>query len=183
MTDCVVTISGLPGSGTSSVCELLSKQTGWHRLNAGKIFRQLAEADEISLSELGRRAQKDPDVDRRLDASMIRATRTPSGGLILEGRLTGWMVTKAEVAALKVWIHADISVRAQRVGCRDGQAIEQATKGVVERERCEIVRYKQHHSIDIADLSIYDMIIDSEFQTVEHISRLILQRISDAQLG
>ena len=104
------------------MCKLLSEETGWKHIDAGKIFREMAELAGISLSELGCRAEKDPHVDRGLDTRMIQAVHDRCGGLILEGRLTGWMVVRAELAAFKVWMSADAEVRAKRVGQRDGRS-------------------------------------------------------------
>ena len=43
----VITVSGLPGSGTSTVCELVAERSGFRYINAGVIFRTLYSASDL----------------------------------------------------------------------------------------------------------------------------------------
>ena len=154
-----ITVSGLPGSGTSTLCRRLSERTGLEHVNAGRIFRDLAGELGLSLAELGRSAEADGRIDRRLDERM--AERARAGGCLLEGRITGWMMHRRRLAALKVWVQADLDTRALRVAGRDRQPIAEATTAILERERSERHRYAVHYRIDLSDLSIYDLVVDS----------------------
>ena len=174
----VVTIGGFPGSGTTTVCELLGRRTGWRHLDAGRTFREMAAEAGVSMAAFCARAESDPELDRGLDARMIEAVRTRGGGLILEGRLTGWMVLRAQLPALKVWVFADVEVRAGRVGHRDGQAVEEALGEMVRREQSERIRYHEHHGIDIGDLSIYDLVIDSGREPARRVADRIAERLA-----
>ena len=55
----IITVSGLPGSGTSTACDTLCEKLGWAYVNAGRIFRELAEESGLSLAEFGERAEVD----------------------------------------------------------------------------------------------------------------------------
>jgi predicted cytidylate kinase len=157
----LITVSGLPGSGTTTVCGLLTKRLGWRYANTGQVFRQMAAEADISLDELGQRAESDARIDRQLDARTVEMARTCEK-VILEGRLCGWMARRHGLPALKVWLEASPETRVRRVSRRDGQSLGQAMRDMVERERSESKRYAEHHGIDIADLSIYDLVIDTE---------------------
>jgi CMP/dCMP kinase len=156
-----LTVSGPPGSGTSTACRLLAERLGRDYVNAGQIFRQLAADAGLSLAEYGRRAEADGGIDRQLDARMVEIVRR-QGQVILEGRLTGWMAHRHGLPAFKVWLDAPFGVRALRVSQRDGQPLSRALADMAARERSEAVRYAAHHGIDIGDLSIYDLVIDTE---------------------
>ena len=156
------------------MCELLARRTGFRYINAGSIFRQMAEEEGLSLSEFGRRAESDARIDRELDTRLVREAREEEGGVILEGRVTGWMAVRHQLRALKVWLEADIAARARRVAKREGQSPKQALVAIQQRERSEGVRYSAHHEIDIADLSLYDLVIDSAENTPTELADLIL---------
>ena len=178
----VVTVSGLPGSGTSTACQLLQQRLGWSYLNAGQIFRELADEAGVSLAEYGRRAEADPRIDRALDARMVERAgqREP---VVLEGRLTGWMVLRHGVPALKVWLEAPAQARAARVGRREGQSAREALQDMAAREHSEQQRYAQFHGIDLADLSVYDLLLDSEQQAPERLVERILEALGRPQKG
>ena len=67
----LVTISGLPGSGTSTLCRALAARTGWTYLNTGEVFRQLAQEAGLSLQEYGRRAEANGAIDRQPAARLV----------------------------------------------------------------------------------------------------------------
>ena len=169
----LVTIGGPPGSGTSTLSRALATKTGWHYINAGQIFRQLAEEAGVDLAAFGRLAEGDPAIDRQLDARMVAEARRHQA-LILEGRLTGWMARRHELPAYAVWLEAPVAVRAARVGSRDGEAPETARKRMARREDSECRRYLEHHGIDLGDTAIYDLKIDTAENDAEDVCALVL---------
>jgi cytidylate kinase len=170
----LVTISGLPGSGTSTLCRALAARTGWTYLNTGEVFRQLAQEAGLSLQEYGRRAEANGAIDRQLDERMVELAHQADDGCVLEGRLMGWMVHRRSLWALKVWVHADIQTRARRVSGRDQQTLEKATAAILEREESERRRYARHHDIDLSDTSIYDLVLDSGHAEVDDLRAQVL---------
>ncbi len=167
-----ITVSGLPGSGTSTLCRRLAERTGLEHVNVGRIFRDLAAELGISLAELGSRAEADGGIDRRLDHRLTeRARQAP--GCLLEGRITGWMLHRHDLEALKLWVQADLATRARRVAGRDGLSPEEAETTILARERSERRRYADHHRIDLSDLSIYDLVLHSDRTDPEGLVRQV----------
>ncbi len=111
----------------------------------------------MTLSEFGKLAESNAEIDKKIDREQ---SRIAEGGcdVLIEGRLSGWMVKNAD---LKIWLKAPIESRCERIAKRDGMSIEQASKEVKERERCESKRYMDSYEIDIEDLSPYDLVINS----------------------
>lgn len=172
----IVAVSGFPGSGTSTACRLLSERLGWHYVNAGDIFRQLATDAGLTLAEYGRRAESDGRIDRDLDARMLSEARQRQGA-VLEGRLTGWMVHRHGVPSMKVWLEATREVRAGRVSEREGLALASTMRDMVEREESESSRYNRFHGVDIDDLSIYDLVIDTNQLSAAEVAEAIAARL------
>jgi predicted cytidylate kinase len=170
-----ITISGTPGSGKSTVAELLHGQLDIPYVYAGKIFRSMAEEHGMSLEEFGLYCEEHKEIDNELDARQIKILR--EGNVILEGRLAGWMAYRNGVPAIKIMLVADVETRAQRVVNREEGTIEQRKMEIKNREECEAKRYQTYYNIDITDTSIYDLVIDSSKKTPEEIRDEILRFI------
>ena len=58
MAPVVITISGLPGSGKTTVARLVAKELGLEHVYAGDIFRRQAAEAGVTLEEYTRRAER-----------------------------------------------------------------------------------------------------------------------------
>ncbi|MDD1702904.1 MAG: AAA family ATPase [Methanoregula sp.] len=165
-----ITVSGLPGSGTTSLSRYLAEHTGFTMISAGEVFRQCAKEHNMELAEFGRLAEQDPKYDKMIDARQ-KEIAEEKDNIIVEGRLSGWMVGTAD---LRIWLFAPIGCRLERIVFRDQIAdVETAKKITLEREHCEAIRYQQYYNIDINDLSIYHLIINSEHWGVDDLGKIV----------
>ncbi|OPX62070.1 MULTISPECIES: (d)CMP kinase [unclassified Methanoregula] len=170
-----VTVSGLPGSGTTSLSRYLAQRHGFEMISAGEVFRQLAKEHNMELAAFGRLAEEDPAYDKMIDARQ-KEIASQRDNIIVEGRLSGWMVEDAD---LKIWLYAPIGCRIKRIAFRDQTADEATAKQLtLEREKCEAGRYLSYYSIDIGDLSIYHLILNSEHWDVEGLGAIVDTAIS-----
>ncbi|NJD76486.1 MAG: cytidylate kinase [Candidatus Methanoperedens sp.] len=168
----IITISGPPGSGKSTLSRLLSARLGLELVSMGDVFRKCAEDRCMSLEEFGLLAKCEDGIDRKID-EMQKKIAAERDNIILEGRLSGFLVD----ADLKVWLKAPIEVRAERIAKRECKPISSAMAETLEREQCERVRYQSYYYIDIRDLSIYDLVIDSSKWNPEEISEIVLKAV------
>jgi cytidylate kinase len=152
-----ITVSGPPGSGTTTLAKALSSRFDLEHVSSGDVFRSMARERDMSLAEFGRVAEEDPEIDREIDERQAEIARE-NDDIVLEGRLSGWM---AEDADLRVWLDAPLDVRAERVAEREEQTVEEARVEIEEREASESKRYQEIHGIDINDLSVYDLVVDT----------------------
>jgi CMP/dCMP kinase len=178
-----ITVSGLPGSGTTSLSRYLAERHEFSMISAGEVFRQLAKENNMELAEFGELAKKDASYDKMIDARQKEIARERDD-IIVEGRLSGWMVDDAD---LRIWLYAPISCRINRIVFRDQVSdIKTAEHLTLERERCEADRYRTYYSIDISDLSIYHIILNSEHWDVEGLGAIIntaIERVKIARLS
>jgi len=154
-----VTVGGLPGTGTTTLCRLLQEQLGLPYTYAGALFREEAKARGLSLAEFGALSQKDPSIDERLDDRQVHMLRT--GGLILEGRLSGWLANRYKLPAVKAWVHCDEAERLRRIVDRDGGTLKEQADATWAREQSEADRYRRYYGVDLKDTSFYDVVLDS----------------------
>ncbi len=171
----VITVGGPPGSGTSTVCQLIEERTKMEYIYAGQIFRHQAKNLGISLSEFSVLCENDPKFDRSLDDLMLE--KATKGNVILEGRMIGPLCSKKKIGSLKIYIDADPTIRAKRVMERDGGTLEEVVEKMSYREESEAQRYLRYYDIDPREKSFYDMIIDSSNLTPEEELDLIMEQI------
>ena len=105
-------------------------------------------------------AEGDATIDHALDDRLTDRAR--DGDVLLESRLAGWLATRAGLPALRVWIACDDVERARRVGGSDGHGLDEAVDANRAREASEKRRYQGYYEIDLDDLSIYDLVLDSK---------------------
>ncbi len=154
-----VTVGGLPGTGTSTLCGVLQERTGLRYVYAGRIFRDEARRRGMDLAAFGALCQQDPSVDQALDDRQVALLR--EGDVLLEGRLSGWLAHRDRVHALKVWVVCEEPERVRRLVDRDGGSVAEQAERAAERERSEADRYRRYYGIDLADLAPYDLVLDS----------------------
>lgn len=176
-----ITVSGLPGSGTTTISKLLAEYYELELISSGEIFRRMAKERGLTLSEFGNMAEKDPSIDLAIDKNQ-RAIIRCQDKLVLESRLAGHMASGVP-NVLKIWIKAPLPVRVKRIQKREKSAsFDEEFKKTVLREKSEALRYTNYYNIDIGDLSVYDIVIDSErwnqYQTLD-----ILRVAIDSLIG
>ncbi len=171
----LVTISGLPGSGTSTVSRLVAAELKIDHLDGGTVFRALAGERHLSLADFAALAERDDTIDRALDSRL--ADRASEGDVLIESRLAGWLARRNGFDGLLVWLACDDEERARRVAARDGQEVAVALAGNLEREASERARYRAYYDIDLTDLSPYDLVLDSTSSVPEDLAAAVIGRV------
>ena len=171
-----ITISGPPGSGKSTACSKLSEKLGLEAVIFGKIFRELAAEKNLTLSELGAIAEKDPSIDEMIDSRILDIARA-NEDIILESRLSAYMCARNGIPALKIYLDASPDVRMARIGLREGETEEEARAKTIDRQRSEAKRYKMYYDIDIEDLSVYDLIVNTDELDPDQVVEKILEAV------
>ena len=174
----IITISGPPGSGKSTACSKLSEKLGLEAVIFGKIFRELAAEQNLSLGELGAMAEKDPSIDRMIDSRILEIAKSKED-IILESRLSAYMCVRNGIPAFKIYIDASPEVRMSRIGLREGESLEDACRDTLDRQRSEAKRYKMYYDIDIEDKSVYDLIINTDNLDPDQVVETIIKAVSD----
>jgi predicted cytidylate kinase len=168
----LITISGLPGAGTSTVAKLVADALGIERVDGGTVFRSMAADHALDVGAFSQLAEGDPEFDLELDQRL--AERAKAGDVLLESRLAAWIVTNEHLPALRVWIDADEEERARRVAAREGTDSGAALAADRAREASERHRYRTYYGIDLDDRSVYDLVIDSTGVPAQEIAESIV---------
>ncbi|MFC7234100.1 (d)CMP kinase [Halosegnis marinus] len=154
----LITISGPAGSGKSTAAAALADRLGYDHTSGGDIFRDLAAEKGLTPLELNKLAEEDDAIDRDLDRR-LRALAAEADELVLESRLAGWMA--GEHADFRIWLDAPLEVRADRIADRENKDVDLARTETEARATSEAKRYDEYYGIDIHDLAIYDLVLNT----------------------
>ncbi|MCE4607527.1 MAG: AAA family ATPase [Caldisphaeraceae archaeon] len=169
----VIIISGPPGAGKSTYAKRLAKDLGLRYYTSGEAFRQVARERNLSLVELNILAEKDPEIDLEIDKkSFEEATK---GCVVIDSHLASWLFR--DLATVTIYIKAGMENRIQRLSIRDGMEAESALEEASTRELAHWQRFKNYYGVDIKDLSLFDLVIDTSSLGIEEAYTIILRFI------
>jgi cytidylate kinase len=161
LTPTILTVSGLIGSGKTSVCRELSALTGWKVVSAGTILRRMAEERGLSVIELNEIAKTDDSIDKLIDDQLI-GLRGSAEPLIVDSRLAWHFIPNS----YKIHLVVDTAIAGDRVFRAQRSDESYATPADAyaanaQRQTIENERFKQYYGIDCEDWRNYDLILDS----------------------
>lgn len=171
----IITISGTPGSGKSTIAKLLAQKLNLKHYSTGDFMRKIAKDRKISLAELGEIAESDLSVDQEIDNWSEKLGKTENN-FIIDSRLAFHFIPQA----VKIFLDADIKTRVQRIfqDKRPGESAKtekQMEKEVLQRQESESKRYQEYYNVDHFDKTNYDLLIDTTDLTPEEIVDKILE--------
>lgn len=174
----LITVSGPPASGTTTLTESISEYYDFEIINGGDIFRRIAEERDLTLSELTKLSEEDDSIDKELDERLKNIImrhhngerQTNKSGLIVESRLAGHHADG--ISDLSVYLTADVDIRCERI---DGRV--ESVDELVERENSEAKRYKEYYGIDITNTDVYDLVIDTSDSSIQETRETVFNTI------
>ncbi|MFC1454631.1 (d)CMP kinase [Candidatus Undinarchaeota archaeon] len=172
-----ITLSGPPGSGTTTVGKIVAKKLNIDFVPASLIFRQMAEIKGVSLLEFNKMCESDPECDKEMDFAQKEYMNKDN--FVIDSRLSWYFIENAD---FRVHIDADISERARRAASRDNLSQEDALEKIKEREESEKRRYLDYYGIDITDMSVYDLVVNSTTTPAKEVAEMIVNKIQDKEV-
>jgi cytidylate kinase len=129
----------------------------------------------MTLTQLVAEAGQSDDIDRALDRRLQTIAEkwgTANKAFVLESRLAGWLAGNR--ADLRLWLDAPENVRADRTAEREEMTAEMQVREVIEEDR-----YESYYDIDLADLSIYDLAVNTARWPPEAVLEIVLTAIRE----
>ncbi|MFC1803972.1 (d)CMP kinase [Thermoproteota archaeon] len=164
----VITVAGHHGSGRSTNANLLARGLGLRYISTGMLFRERAEELGVSLEEMNQIANEAPDFDNWLDKRA--KAESNKRGIVIDANLSAWM---AEDPDLRIYVTCPFDVRVQRIADREGRDVAEVEQETLMREESEQKRYMEYYGIDLSDLSVYDVIINTSLFSIETNARIL----------
>ncbi|NQU78191.1 cytidylate kinase family protein [Candidatus Woesearchaeota archaeon] len=181
----IITISGIPGSGKTTVANILAERLGLKHYYMGAIRRDIAKQKGITLNELNRLAENDPASDKHVDDYLVNLGKTEDD-FIAEGRTASHFIPDS----IKIFIAVDPKVGAKRImkdsaeniDARNetvGKDVQEMVDLLNERVECDKRRYAKYYNIDIFDRNMYDFWIDTSNMTLDQVVKAVMDFLKD----
>jgi len=153
-----IVISGPPGSGKTTQAKLIAEHFNLEYFSAGRIFREIAEKRGFSLEELSILALRDPSIDVEVDRRTLQAAEKDN--IVIDGHLAAWIVS--DIVDFRIYVTAPLALRVLRIASRDRVPVEKALRETLVRETSQRWRFLEQYGIEIDDLSIFDLVINTK---------------------
>ena len=173
----IITITGRPGSGKSTIAKRLADSLNYEYFSAGDMVRRMAEERGLTLKEMNLTAEEQEEIDYQIDDYLKQMT-IDGGELVVDARLGfHWMsqsfkifldVTE-QIAARRIFDDIQKEVRSRQYAA----TLEEAAENTKIREESEWKRFKRLYNIDYYDLSQYNCVVDTSIHGVEEAVSMI----------
>ena len=179
----IISIAGANGGGKSSTAKKVAERLGFKHFSSGDFMRQIAKENNITLEELGKIAEKEDWVDKKIDDYVKKAGEGQKA--IIDSRLAFHFIPES----FKVYLDLDPKIAAQRMlnDMKNNPARHLENTGNIEsvgemaeksakRLASERKRYFDLYGIkDHKDKANFDLVVDTEKNNLEQVVDIIVR--------
>ncbi len=183
----IITISGPPGSGTSTVSRRVAEKLDYSRFSSGDFMRSLARERNMSLAEITQKAEQDSEIDRTIDEKVKNLA--DSEKIVVDSRLAFHFIPESFAAYLEV----DLETAAERIyaehdereeaGELVSESVEATKRSIMDRLASERKRYKELYNIDHTNHTHYNLVVDTDEKDIPEVTQAVIDRYRSWQKG
>lgn len=176
----IITIAGFPGSGKSSTADIVAQKLNFQRFSSGDFMRKIALERGISLNELSNIAEKDNTIDFAIDEE-VKKTRDMEN-LVIDSRLAFHWIPESfkifldlppEIA--KDRIYKSFQKNKLRQQSEQSESIDEVFEKIKHRLTSEKKRYKDLYNIDHTNKNNFDLIINTDKNSLEEVAEIVIR--------
>lgn len=184
----IITLSGAPGAGKSTVAKMIAKELNLERIYVGGIRRELAREKGMTLEELNKYALTHPETDVDIDKEAAKKAREMKKDVLVEGRVHFHFIPES----IKIYLNVDIMEGARRIWeeMQDQEArekrnedninsLEEMENSLHKRIKNDTQRYMKYYGVDCYDEANYDFVIDTTLITAEQAAQQIIEFVKN----
>lgn len=174
----IITISGVPGSGKSTIAKILSEKLKIKRFSVGDFRRQQAKDKRMSIEEYNKLGEKDRITDSEADEWQIELGKKEDN-FIIDGRLSYHFIPNS----IKIFLDVKPEIGAERIMLEKRQEEKmsdnkEAIKQWRNRYNSDKKRYKKYYNLNPYDKSQYDFYLDTTHLSIPETTEEVLKFIN-----
>jgi len=185
----VICISGLAGTGKSTLAKKLAEKYNLRYYSGGDALKELAKQEGYDISVQGwwespvgllflQRRVEDPKFDKAVDDKLLEYAE--QGNVLLDSWTMPWLLK----GGFKIWLEASFEKRAERVADRDKLTYAEAVKMLREKEGNTKAIYKALYGFVLGeDLSPFDFVLDTETLTAGEVFEVLCKVMDNVVLA
>ncbi|MDP2685313.1 MAG: AAA family ATPase [bacterium] len=183
----IISLSGKPGSGKSTVAKKLSADLGYQRHYIGGMRREMARQKGMTLAEYNKWGEEGNDADAEFDRFVTDLGKTKDN-IIIESRTAFHFIphsikifldVTSEEGAKRIWKAIKEDSQPNRNEDKGLLAEADVLKSNYERLRSDDARYKKFYNINIFDKKNYDLFLDVTDMNPEQEYNEVLKFVSE----
>jgi cytidylate kinase len=165
----IICVSGMTGSGKSTVAKKLAEKYGLNYFSGGNAMRILAKEEGYNSEVNGwweskeglaflQKRKEDAHFDKKIDEKLLELAE--EGNVVLDSWTVPWLLKDK---GFKIWLEASPQIRATRVVKRDGMTAEEALKALTEKDAETRKIYKNLYGFDLGhDLTPFNLVLSTD---------------------
>jgi cytidylate kinase len=186
--DIVLCISGMAGTGKSTLAKRLAHKYGLKYYSGGDALRALAAEKGFNSASNGwwespeglsflEQRKADASFDRAVDEKLLEYAA--NGNVLLDSWTMPWLVK----GGFKIWLAASVEKQAERIANRDHITVEESLQALKEKEAKTKAIYKQLYGFALSeDFAPFDLILDTDNLTAEEVFQVLCSVIDNVLL-
>jgi predicted cytidylate kinase len=173
----IITISGLPGSGKSTVGRVLAKRLGYRFYSIGDMRGKWAIERGMSINELNKLGEHEDWTDKKADEYQAEMGKKEDN-CVIDGRLSFHFIR----SSFKVFLTVDFDAGARRIfndkrSDEEGGTLKEMKISLKNRIHSDDLRYEKLYGLNFRDKRHYDLVIDTTDISPELVVDKIIQAV------
>jgi len=164
----VVCISGMAGTGKSTLAKKLAEKYGLRYYSGGDALKALAAEEGYDSSSRGwwespeglgflAKREENLEFDKAVDDKLLEYAQ--QGCVLLDSWTMPWLLK----TGFKIWLIASVEKRAERIAERDNLSVEEALQVLKEKEARTKSIYKKLYGFTLGeDLEPFNFVLDTD---------------------
>ncbi len=181
----IISISGAPGSGKSTIGKRLAKELNWPRYYMGGIRRQAAQDKGLTLAEYNKLGEVDDSTDLGVDEYQ-RILGKNEDNFVIEGRTSWYFIPHS----FKIYLDVELGEGSKRIFSHlqknnernEDDNLRTATdvlESAKKRVNSDKIRYKKYYGIDVYDPQNYDFYLDTTQLNENEVWELVYSEVQN----